>query len=248
MNTINIGIIGDGLTDYRVFGKIAESILLEEMSQNIDVNIIPLVRHKINDHVQKYKQKSAKNNQEYYLPSKTAEQLRDQVCGTIINAFRSFENEIGGTSYNDLLLITTDTEHTLKDKNMYFSTWAVALSHILREAIEKFYEYQVNRGYSRKYLPIIMSLATFPSTEVLVAAARGLLDKNYGKKPKEWKLLLYTTEHPQDEEIEKYALNYITPDNIDIIFKDLPESRVFIQTLSLGIKRCLLNGKANCEI
>jgi hypothetical protein len=29
MNTINVGIVGDGLTDYKVFGKIVECILLE---------------------------------------------------------------------------------------------------------------------------------------------------------------------------------------------------------------------------
>jgi hypothetical protein len=45
----------------------------------------------------------------------------------------------------------------------------------LREAIEKFYNTQATNGYQRKCLPIIMPLATFPSTEVLVAAARGEL-------------------------------------------------------------------------
>ena len=92
-----------------------------------------------------------------------------------------------------------------------------------------------------------MPLATFPSTEVLVAAARGELNKHYGKNPREWKMLLYKTEHPQDEQIEQEALDYITPETIDYIFNDLPEARFFIQTLSLGLKRCSLNSKSNCE-
>jgi hypothetical protein len=246
MNTINVGIVGDGLTDYKVFGKIVECILLEEISENVKFDIIPLIRKNIFDHVQKYKNACRKNPEGYYLPNKIAVELRDSICGTIIQAFEEFKDNVD-ISYSDILLITTDTEHILKDKNQYFDTWAISLSHILREAIEKFYAFQARNEYPRKYLPIIMPLTTFPSIEVLVAAARGELNKNYGKNPREWKVLLYKTEYPQDEEIEKQALNYITPESIDYIFNDLPEARFFIQTLSLGLKRCSLNSKSNCE-
>ncbi|MEA5552408.1 hypothetical protein VB713_15810 [Anabaena cylindrica UHCC 0172] len=246
MNTINVGIVGDGLTDYKVFGKIVECILLEETSENIQIKAIPLIRKNIFDHVQKYKNACRKNAVEHYLPSETAVQLRDNICATILAACEEFNDNVE-VCYGDILLITTDTEHILKDKNQYFDTWAISISHILRESIEKFYAIQARNGYPRQYLPIIMPLATFPSIEVIVAAAKGELDKNYGKTPREWKVLLYKTEYPKDEEIEKQALNYITPDSIDNIFNDLPESRFFIQTLSLGLKRCFLNGKSNCE-
>ncbi|MDB9448524.1 hypothetical protein [Dolichospermum circinale] len=246
MNTINVGIVGDGLTDYKVFGKIVECILLEETSENVKLDIITLIRKNIFDHVQKYKNACRKNPEGYYLPNKIAVELRDNICATIIQAFEEFKDNVE-VSYSDILLITTDTEHILKYKNQYFDTWAISLSHILREAIEKFYDFQAINGYPRKYLPIIMPLTTFPSIEVLVAAARGELNKNYGKNPREWKVLLYKTEYPQDEEIEKQALNYITPESIDYIFNDLPEARFFIQTLSLGLKRCSLNSKSNCE-
>ena len=246
MNTINVGIVGDGLTDYKVFGKIVECILLEEISENIKFDIIPLIRKNIFDHVQKYKNACRKNPEGYYLPNKIAVELRDSICGTIIQAFEEFKDNVE-VSYSDILLITTDTEHILKYKNQYFDTWAISLSHILREAIEKFYAFQARNGYPRKYLPIIMPLTTFPSIEVLVAAARGELNKNYGKNPREWKVLLYKTEYPQDEEIKIQALDYITPESIDYIFNDLPEARFFIQTLSLGLKRCFLNSKSNCE-
>lgn len=246
MTNINVGIVGDGLTDYKVFGKIVECILLEETSEFVTVDVIPLIRKNIFDHVQKYKNACRKHPEGYYLPSKIAIELRDNILATVLSAFEEFKDNVE-VSYSDILLITTDTEHILKDKNQYFDTWAISLSHILREAIEKFYAFQAIKGYPRQYLPIIMPLTTFPSIEVIVAAARGELNKNYGKSPREWKLLLYKTEYPQDEQIEKDALNYITPDTINNIFNDLPESRYLIQTLSLGLKRCFLTGKSNCE-
>ncbi|MTJ22343.1 hypothetical protein FJR06_13860 [Dolichospermum sp. UHCC 0352] len=246
MNTINVGIVGDGPTDYKVFGKIIECILFEETSENIKINAVPLIRKNIFDHVQKYIRACGKNKNPdgYYLLHKTAV---DSICATILAACEDFFNENIEFCYGDILLITTDTEHILKDKNQYFDPWAISVSHILREAIEKFYNTQATNGYQRKCLPIIMPLATFPSTEVLVAAARGELNKHYGKNPREWKMLLYKTEHPQDEQIEQEALDYITPETIDYIFNDLPEARFFIQTLSLGLKRCFLNSKSNCE-
>lgn len=239
MDKINVAIVGDGATDHKIFGKIIECILLEENPENISCEVIPLVRHKICDHVQKYK-RECKKDSDYYLPSQAAVTLRDGVLGTINNAFKEFENTVE-ISYRDILLITTDTEHTLGNKNQYFESWPINLSHILMESIDKFYNLQSLNGYDRQYLPIVMSLATFPSTEVIVAAARGLLNKHYGKKPQEWKDELYGTRTPRDEDIQNKALDFITPSSINNIFKNLPESRVFIKTLSLGLKYCLSN-------
>jgi hypothetical protein len=245
MIEINIGIVGDGPTDHKVFEKIVKCVLLGRNSNHVQLNIIPLVRQNIHDHVQRYKT-DAGRNKEYYLPSKTALTLRDNVLGTLISAFNEFQGTVE-LSHRDILLITTDTEHTLTSQNMYFDTWAFSVSQILMGAIEKFYNFQAGQHYPRQGLPIVMSLATFPSTEVIVAAARGLLDKNYGKKAKEWKHLLYKNENPRDEEVQEQALNFITSESIDLIFRDLPESRLFIQTLSLGLKRCLLDEQSDCE-
>lgn len=239
MNKINVGIIGDGATDHKVFGKVIECILLEENPGDLSCEIIPLVRYKICDHIQRYK-RECKKDSDYYLPNKPAVALRDNVLGTLNNAFYEFQNTVE-ISCKDILLITTDTEHTLSDKHQYFNSWPIHLSHILMESINNFYHLQSTNGYDRQYLPILMSLATFPSTEVIVAAARGLLNKHYGKNPQEWKDLLYKNRYPRDEEIQNEALNFITPISVNNIFKDLPESRVFIQTLSLGLKCCLSN-------
>ena len=61
-----MGIVGDGPTDYKVFGKIVECILLEEISENVKFDIIPLIRKNIFDHVQKYKNACRKNPEGYY--------------------------------------------------------------------------------------------------------------------------------------------------------------------------------------
>jgi len=246
MNYINLGIVGDGPTDHQVFSKFVECILFEEALSNLQCRTIPLVRQSIHDPVDKYIRHASKNK-EYYLPSQIASTLRDEVLGVVRAAFNNFNREVE-ISYRDILLITTDTEHAFSKQNQYFDTWGISLSHILNAAIDKFYFVQVEQGFERKHLPIVISIATFPSTEVIVGAAKGLINKHYGKKPQEWKNLLYSSEHPKDEDIQSKALDCITPDTIDIIFKDLPESRIFIQTLSLGIKRCLLNDRFDCDI
>jgi len=248
MNYINLGIVGDGLTDYKIFGKVVECILFEEALSNLQCKTIHLEGKNIHDPVDRYLKSARHNENEYYLPSKNAQNLRDEVLSIILSAFNDFSNLVE-VSYNDILLITTDTEHAFNDKNQYFNTWGISLSHILTAAIDKFYDYQVTKSFlTRKYLPVVVSIATFPSTEVIVGAAKGLINQHYGKKAKEWKRLLYSSKNPKEEDIQSQALDCITPDSIDIIFQDLPESRMFIQTLSLGLKRCLLTDRFDCNV
>jgi hypothetical protein len=101
-------------------------------------------------------------------------------------------------------------------------------------AIETFYEIMASSGYSPKSLPTILSIATFPSTEIVIGAVRNLHDRCYGKKPKELKRLLYGTEEMsrlRADDLKKKVLDFITLDSINSIFRHIPESRIFIQTL-----------------
>jgi hypothetical protein len=93
---------------------------------------------------------------------------------------------------------------------------------------------RTKQGYKRQDLPVIVSMVTFPSTEIIVAAARG--EKSiHGKKAKELKQLLYGKTDLRklgENEFQEQALDFITPESINDIFKAVPESRLFIQTLS----------------
>lgn len=134
------------------------------------------------------------------------------------------------------MLVTTDAEIALSRANDYFQDWAFSISKIFMGAIEQFYNIRTIRGYSAEYLPLIIPIVTFPSTEIIVAAAKNILNP-YGKKPSELKKLLYGTDDLatlSQEELQEKALDFITPESIQRIFSCVPESRIFIQMLSFG--------------
>ena len=233
MKKRNIGIVGNGPTDRSFFGKVAECIISKSGSDNTSFNIIPLNRHNLHDDVDRYWEEADKTN-EHYLPSKPALKLQAAVTGMLTAAFSDFESEIGigSLSCHDVLLVTTDTEKTLSTPETYFKTWAFSFSKILMGAIQTFYSMMAKNRYYPEYLPLIISVATFPSTEILVGAARGQHNECYGKTPKELKRRLYATEDIlSEEQFKEKALDRITAESIDLIFRHVPESRIFIQTL-----------------
>ncbi|MEM9542072.1 MAG: hypothetical protein AAGA60_21570 [Cyanobacteria bacterium P01_E01_bin.42] len=86
-----------------------------------------------------------------------------------------------------------------------------------------------------EYLPLILPFVVFPSTEILIASARSLLSKCRGKKPTELKQLPYQTNniHTMDSDaLENKALQYLDEQEMQRIYKDIPEARILIQTLS----------------
>jgi hypothetical protein len=109
-------------------------------------------------------------------------------------------------------------------------------------SIEEFYRAKAQVNYTQECLPVVIPFVVFPSTEILIAAAKiedpkELTKKCYGKKPRELKQLLYGTTELQtlrEEELKKKALDFINSESIGRIFQSVPESRAFIQTLSLG--------------
>jgi hypothetical protein len=233
--TINIGIVCDGRTDFPIFSKIVQCIL-ESSADGVHFNSIELSRHKVSDPVAQY-WRVANKKQEYYLPSMPALKLQQDVLDTLNSAFYDFENEVGLLSNYDILLVVTDAEQSLSKPDDYFKTYAFSISKIFTGAIEQFYDSKAKEYYSRHNLPLILSLVTFPSTEIFVAIAKNLRIRDcYHKKPKELKRLLYGTEdlyNLPEEVLKEKALKYITPESIDTIFQNIPESRVFIQSLSI---------------
>ena len=109
---INMGIIGDGATDRKIFIKLIKSILFNNPLQ---INYIELSRKQIRDSIDRYWREASKNNT-YYLPASHAVQLQNEVVNVIKNAFGDFENELGvgqQVSHHDIILLTTDSERHL---------------------------------------------------------------------------------------------------------------------------------------
>jgi hypothetical protein len=233
----NIGIIGDGRTDRIIFGKIAECILTEDTSQEfIDCNIIELERQNIHDIVDRYlrSQKTKKPQEPQELAEATATRL--------YQVFLEFANEAGEISSCDLLILTTDSEKVLARPEDYFN-YGIDLFNILSEAVTRFYGKVLGQGYPEDNIPLILPIVTFPSTEIIIAAAKGLKTSDYyGKKPSELKDIIYnkSSTPPTPSEIEEKALKFITVRGIKNIFNNIPESRHFIKTLSSCRVSCYL--------
>jgi hypothetical protein len=232
----NIGIIADGATDIAIFKKICECILSHPSDNNFTLNYIELKRQTIHDYVDRYCRETKKNNDVCYLTGEQASQFRKSVTNTLYAAFGEFEYEIGVISNKDILLLTTDSETVLASPDDYFRDWRFSISKILWGSIEEFYRAKARDGYTPELLPLVIPVVTFPSTEIFVVAAKDM-KKNYGKKPSELKQALYGTTNLQtlrENDLKEKALDFITPDSISKIFKDVPESRAFIQLLSFG--------------
>jgi hypothetical protein len=232
----NIGIIGDGSTDIIIFAKIVECILTEETSKEfIDCNIIKLKRQNIREIVDEYwKFQNAKTTQK---PQETVKAVTD----ILYQGFLDFTRKAGGVSNCDLLILTTDSEKVLARPKDYFS-YGLDLFNILSEAVIRFYGKVLERGYPQDNIPLVLPIATFPSTEILIAAAKGL-NNYYGKKPLELKQSIYgvsNLKNLREDELEEKALKFITVAGIDNIFNNIPESRHFIKTLSCYRVSCYL--------
>jgi len=236
----NIGIIGDGPTDRIIFGKIVECILTEDTSKEfIDCNIIELERQNLHDAVEQFL-KSPKSPQ-------ASQALAQSVTGLLFRGFFDFINEVeaiyncGEISSCDLLILTTDSEKVLARPEDYIS-YGIDLFNILSEAVTRFYGTLLEQGYSEDNIPLVLPIATFPSTEILIAAAKGLKTGDcYGKKPDDLKRKIYNkTTTITTRELEEKALKFITVAGINNIFNNIPESRHFIKTLSGYRVSCFL--------
>jgi hypothetical protein len=234
----NIGIIGDGATDIAIFQKISECILSNGLEDKISLNYIDLKRQTIYDHVDRYCREANKVNNVCYLTGEQASHLKKSVTGTLFTACKEFESEMTRPVGNqDILLLTADTEIVLSSPDDYFKDWRFSICKILAGSVEEFYRAKAREGYTYEYLPLVIPVVTFPSTEILIAAARDKIEKEYGRKPNEWKQILYGTDNLatlREEDLKDKALDFITPETIGKIFQNVPESRTFIQTLSFG--------------
>lgn len=234
----NIGIIGDGRTDRIIFGKIVECILTEETSKEfIDCNLIELQRQTIHYDVEKYltswNQQSPPNYQD----------LVKAVGDVLYSGFLDFANQVEAISNCDILILTTDSEKVLGKADDYFS-YGINLFNILSEVAIKFYGKVLEYGYSQENIPLVLPIVTFPSTEIIIAAAKGLNPSNYyGKKPLELKHMIYNASNLStlsDKDLEDKALNFMTLEGIEKIFNHVPESRHFIKVLSACRISCYL--------
>lgn len=224
---MNVGIIGDGATDYQILLKMVECAV------PWDVNGYELGRQSFRDAVDRYWRDSDRA-EDCWFPQKPALDLRKAVSGVLHGAFDDFQKMVGSFTDHDLLVVSTDTECHLQNSDLHFSCWVLGFTKIFVSGIEHFYHNMLNQGYEKGTLPLIVSILPFPSTDILVAVAKGETGF-YGRDARELKRMLYDTTNLATippEDFEELALRHITLNGINLIFKRVPESRFFINFLS----------------
>ena len=230
----NVGIIADGGSDIAIFRTLLDRILSANRSTPSQLEFIELRRQTVRDSLDKYWREASRSNQ-YALPHKPAVNLMNQVSGLLMNAHADFESEVGYLTNRDILVLTTDAERVLNQEKDYLQDWAFHAPKILVAAIEKFYSVKASQSYAAEFLPLIVSLIVFPSAEILIAAAKGVLNRCQDRKPKNLKHFLYGTDEIRqlsEKDLADKALKYLDEQGIQNIFRAVPESRLLIQTLS----------------
>lgn len=225
-----VATIADGGTDHDILFKIACCLL----GVGYDVKHVEL-HQSLRDDMDRYWKKSEKNNLD------AAKNLQKAVVRSLMAGFSEFKNEIGRNPTSaDFLILNTDSERNWTTSNDYF-TWAWPVTTIFQLGMETFRDFETKKGYSYNQLPKIIPIVIFPSTDKLIAAVRG--KDFYGKKATELKHMLYGTSNLHQitpNQLNDYALDYITTETLNNIYSQIPEARELMVSVSSSYA-CLMD-------
>lgn len=225
-----IGVVADGATDREIMARFLKSIL-ERTGPCQEV----MTGKSLAPPMSEFRDKSSRTGQ-YGLFDKPARKLRKAIPRLIHSAVREFRDAIPrDLSHSDLLVLSTDAEWPIQAlEDWHACPRIVTMYHIFDCAIAQFYNEPGNRQ-NWEYLPMIVPLVLFPSTDVLVASARGASFEFRGMKPPDLKHKLYgCTDLSQlrPDDLETKALRFLTSDACNQLYADLPEARTLLRTLT----------------
>lgn len=238
MNNL-IQIIGDGSSDLDVLKQFVKSIFEKHHEIEFPNDNFILSDIKPRDEVDRYFAESKKESK-WGLYSDSAIKFKDKIKSLLFTAYNSLEKEKDSVNNHDLIVFSTDSEVCLGNKNKaYFEEWNYTINAVICLAIEEFYDDMSQRGYVYENLPMILPIIIFPSIEILVAAAMENydinIDRTYKANPELKQRVWGTDSIPKayDEGYIPLAIKeYITPENLHKIYKNVPEVRKFMQILA----------------
>ncbi|MCH8289684.1 hypothetical protein IH992_01085 [Candidatus Poribacteria bacterium] len=237
-----VAIIRDGYSDYCVIKQFITAIFKHHHLVDLtDDNFFELGGLKISDAMAKYVDNADKHS-DYTLHSEHANELRKRITIVLQTTFKKLDRDYGiYLSNQDILVVNTDAEKILGKKHNYFNEWAYTLSGVLWLAIEEFYSMRVDGGFNYESLPLILPLILFPSSEILVAACMYDFSKENLRvlkaKPALKQKVYETDSIPkaiQSGKLHEVLSEFVVPDSLKKIYKEIPEARKFIQILSFN--------------
>lgn len=152
-----IGVIGDGPTDRKVAGRLAECILASESSDSRPLQVIELGRQSIRGHVDAYLREAANSN-DYSVSGNPGKALRNAAFLVLQNARGDFASQAKepGATRKEVIVPSTDPERHFRSPEACFVSWAVHLPKILLAATEFAYHTCIERGYPPSSIPALV--------------------------------------------------------------------------------------------
>jgi len=224
-----LGIVADGPTDQEIMARFLKTLVeptgpCEERIIGKNLSIL----------MKQFRDKASRAGQ-YGLFDKPAVKLRKGVVSLIHSAVGEFRDAISRDLYHsDVLVLSTDAEWPVKTEEWHEVERIVVIYRILDGAIAEFYNAPHNRG-NWEYLPLIVPLVLFPSTDVLIAAAKRVSFEFRGMKATDLKQKLYgcsDLNQLRADGLKRMALDYLTQDACTQIYSSVPESRTLLRTLT----------------
>jgi hypothetical protein len=234
----NIAIVGDGYSDYLVIKKFIKCLLRKHKDETLeDDSFIDLKILSIHDSLTKYIDK-VKLNGDYSYHTREAKDLINKLVIVYYTCYGRFKKELEQVSSREIIIINADSERLIHGRLNYFDDWAYSLKGLLNYSIEIFYDRMVENGNSYEFLPLITPLILFPSSEILVASCiynsstndmrklnpnPSLKTKVYGSSSIE--------EVIKNGEFDKILDTFLTSENLNEIYREIPEARMLIHSL-----------------
>ena len=230
-----VGVIADGHTDQQIIIQLVKCLSGDSNSfEGI------YLRQKLTQHMYRFMEKR-RTEEDYGLTSVPAHELKKNIVRILYAAIVDFQSDIERDLKNsDLLVIHVDVERPLDVPETYFEEWAFTISKVFLSAIEQFYHQKIRSGWHWESLPLIIPLALFPSTDIIVAAAKvenSVATDFHKTAAKPLKRKIYGVDNLSvftPEEFQEKALDYITHRACATIYRYVPESRLFFHSVSYG--------------
>ncbi len=228
-----IGVVADGSTDKEILLRLVQSLLLESGPFH-EVRL----RQSLADYMSSFRYVVDRTGQLGFF-DKPSTDLRKGIINVIFSAVGELRGQARrDVREYDLLILNTDAEWSMRGQDHYFQEQKfILLSKIFYAAIEEYYHKAGNK-HLWMGLPQILPLILFPSTDILVAAAKatgGQVFSSHGLRAREIKRQLYHTDdlrYLKGNDLATMALSHITAGGCVNIYSHLPEARVFLRNLT----------------
>jgi hypothetical protein len=173
----------------------------------------------------------------------TADAISGRLSNEILNVLLSAYSELSHNASRpiksyDIILINTDAERHFVHEDRYFEPWAQTLVRAILTGVDRFYHVKIQHGFTYDDIPLVLPLILFPSTDVIIAAARSVGSAGegpcHGHSARDLKQRLYDTDELSrlsTEDFTNKALKFLTPVGCARIYSLVPETRLFFRHL-----------------